>query len=198
VATVLDLNGLRLWINHIGWQEVTVADYKAFTAMLGMGQITISTPTPTLHQPSNHRVIDKVAEFKKGTKRDAALYPTLKDNRHWNNWNRSVLAQAYAHDLKEFFDPSYKPDGEDEKELLKKKQCFTYAVLNRIIQTDEGKAFVRQHEKDYDAQEVYRKLLTFATKSTAAELAKDGLVKFLTTTKLDNCWNGSSVGFILH
>jgi hypothetical protein len=109
-----------------------------------------------------------------------------------------VLAQAHAHDLKEVFDPNYKPDGEEEEKLFEEKQCFTYAVLNRIIQTDEGKAFVRQHEKDYDAQEVYRKLLNFATKSTAAELAKDGLVKFLTTTKLDNRWNGSTVGFILH
>ena len=100
--------------------------------------------------------------------------------------------------LKEVFDPDYKPDGEEEEKLFEEKKCFTYAVLNWIIQMDEGKAFVRQHEKDYNAQEVYRKLLNFATKSTAAKLAKDGLVKFLTTTKLDSCWNGLTVGFILH
>ena len=63
---------------------------------------------------------------------------------------------------------------------------------------DEGKAYVREHEKDHDAREVYRKLLRFATNSTAAELNKDGLVKFLTTTKLDSHWSGSTVGFILH
>jgi hypothetical protein len=66
------------------------------------------------------------------------------------------------------------------------------------VQTDEGKSFVRQHEKDYNAQEVYQKLLGFATKSTSAELAKDSLIKFLTTTQLDSCWTGTTVGFILH
>ena len=61
------------------------------------------------------------------------------------------------------------------------------------MQTDEGKSFIREHEKDHDAREVYQKLLDFATKSTAAELNKDGLVKFLTVTKLDTCWIGSTL-----
>ena len=38
---------------------------------------------------------------------------------------------------------------------------------------DEGKAFVCQYEKTYDAHKVYSKLVNFATKSTAAELSKD-------------------------
>ena len=83
------------------WKETSAVDYKLFTATLGISQITVMTPPTTNDQQfNNHRVIDKVAEFKKGTKRGAALYPTLNDNRHWNNWNRSVLAQAHSHDLK--------------------------------------------------------------------------------------------------
>ena len=89
------------------------------------------------------------------------------------------------HDLKEVFDLENEPKEED-KELLEEKQNFAYAVLNRVLQTDEGKSYVREHEKDHDAREVYRKLLNFATNSAAAELNKDGLVKFLTTTKLDS------------
>ena len=84
--------------------------------------------------------------------------------------------------------------GEDVK-LFDEKQCFTYALLNLIVQTDEGKYFVHQHEKDYNAQEVYRKLLDFATKSTLVDLAKDSLIKFLTTTQLYSRWTGTLVGW---
>ena len=93
---------------------------------------------------------EKLAEFKKGNKRDAALYSILKDHRHWNNWNCSVLAQARAHDLKEVFDLENELKEED-KELFEEKQNFAYAVLNRVVQMDEGKSFVREHEKDHDA-----------------------------------------------
>ena len=182
-------------LTNAEWKEKTKVDYKTFTANKYF-------PDHEAKQEGDSalpkRTVDQVAEFKKGTRRDASLYPTLKDNWNWNNWNRLVIAQAQAHDLKEVFDTEYVPKEEEEKKLFIKKQCFTYALLNRIVQTDEGKAFVRQHEKDYDAQTVYRKLLDFATKSTSAELAKDNLIKFLTTTKMDSRWTGTTVGFILH
>ena len=63
---------------------------------------------------------------------------------------------------------------------------------------DEGKAFIRQYEKTYDAHAVYSKLVDFATKSTAIELSKDSLIKYLTTIKLGSRWSGTTVGFILH
>jgi hypothetical protein len=207
------LTSLVSWYRHVTtenagillteeeWKKKTSVDYKTYTAnyiSLGMPvRVEITGTRTTTHQQTG-RVVDPVAEFKKGTRRDASLYPTLKDNNHWNNWNRSVLAQAQAHDLKEVFNMEYVPVTVEEIKLFDEKQCFAYALLNRIVQTDEGKSFVRQHEKDYNAQEVYRKLLNFATKSTSAELAKDGLIKFLTTTQLDSRWTGTTVGFILH
>ena len=84
-------------------------------------------------------------------RRDASLYATLKDNHHWNNWNRSVIAQAQAHDLKEVFIMEYVPVNDEDIKLFDEKQCFTYALLNCIVQTDKGKAFICQHKKDYDA-----------------------------------------------
>ena len=175
------------------WKEKTTLDYKTYTAnSISFGNLvkadTTSARGATTQQ--NVRIVDPVAEFKKGTRRDASLYPNLKDNCHWNNWNRSVLAQAQAHDLKEVFNVNYVPETDKDIKLFDEKQCFTYALLNRIVQTDEGKAFVCQHKKDYNAQEVCRKLLNFATKSTSAELAKDSLIKFLTTTQLDSRWTG--------
>jgi hypothetical protein len=179
------------------WRELNHANYKVFTATLGMGQVHVKE-SPSNQPQYSTRVINLAADFKKGTKRDAALYPVLKDNKHWSNWNRSVLAQLQAHDLKEIFNTTYQPFDEEDKKIFTEKQCFAYALLNQIVQTDEGKSFVRQLEKEYDAQAVYKKLLNFATKSSAAKLAKDALVKFLTTTSLDSRLSGSTVGFILH
>ena len=86
-----------------------------------------------LSKPSAEPVVksaaEKLAEFKKRNKRDAALYPILKDHRHWNNWNHSVLAQASVDDLKEVFDLENEPKEED-KELFDEKQNLAYAVLN--------------------------------------------------------------------
>ena len=64
--------------------------------------------------------------------------------------------------------------------------------------TDQGKAFVREHEADYDAQAVYIKLIAHAKVSTSAELTKDQLIEFLTSTKLDSHWRGTTEGFVLH
>ena len=63
--------------------------------------------------------------------------------------------------------------------------------------TDQGKSYVREHESDFDAQSVYRKLLDYANKSTAADIAKEQLVDYLTTKKLDSRWTGTTEGFIL-
>jgi hypothetical protein len=121
-----------LIITEDQWRELTHTNYKAFTATLGLGQVNVKEIS--LNQPQyNTRVINLAAESKKGTKRDASLYPVLKDNKHWNNWNRSVLAQAQAHDLKEIFDITYQLSNEEEKELFREKQKFAYALLNWIV-----------------------------------------------------------------
>ena len=175
------------------WREIDPVEYDVFLNQKQSGQFTLAQgPSSTT------KSVDLVAEFKKGIKRDASLYPVLKDNRHWNNWQRAVLAQAHAHDIQEVFDVNYVPKNEEERNLFDEKNKFAYAMLNRTVQTDEGKAYVRQHERDFNASEVYRKLLDFATTSTAAELNKDSLIKYLTTIKLDSRWSGTTVGFILH
>ena len=156
-----------------------------------MGPIPIMAPTaPTTTStagPAAARVTESAATlFKKGIKRDASVYPTLKEQSHFNNWNRSVIAQARAHDISEVFDLNYSPTTAEDIELFTQKQSFAYSVLNRCLLTDQGKAFVREHEADYDAQAVYIKLIAHAKVSTSAELTKDQLIEFLTLTKLDS------------
>lgn len=52
------------------------------------------------------------------------------------------------------------PETDDEKALFQEKQKYMYAVLEKIVCTDRGKAIIREHESDFDAQSVYRKLLS--------------------------------------
>jgi len=116
----------------------------------------VSTATYTAH------------DFKKSICRDTNAYPVLKDDKHWNNWNRSVISQARAHDVSDVFEPTYVPSTIDGATLFKEKQSFVYSMFNRCVQTDSGKSIVRDHEENYDAQAVYRKLEHHAKMSTKA------------------------------
>jgi hypothetical protein len=89
--------------------------------------------------------------------------------------------------------------SEDSKNLFIEKQKFMYAVFERTLQTDQGKAFVRQHEKDFDAQKIYMHLEDYSIKSTKASLDTSKLLSYITSAKIgDGTWKGTAQNFILH
>ena len=51
--------------------------------------------------------------------------------------------------------------------MRKRNSC---SVFDRVLKTDKGKSFVRQHEDDYDAQGVFAKLKEHCANSTKAAL----------------------------
>ena len=68
-----------------------------------------------------------------------------------------------------------------------------------MLQSNRGKAFVRAHEADYDAQSIYVKLLDYYTKSVKASLDSSNLLSYVTSTRIDSsAWKGIAEGFILH
>jgi Reverse transcriptase (RNA-dependent DNA polymerase) len=186
------------------WRSYTHDTFKVFCRT---PDVTVSAPV-TMGNAPVRRIGDEsrpsstgstaVANFKKGIKLDHTVYPLLKEQKHWNNWNRSVIAQGRAHDIGDIFNPEFVPASEEEKQLFDAKQSFAYSMLNRAVMTDVGKSIVREHEHDYDAQAVYSKLLKHAKLSTTAELSCDQLLGYLTTAKLDSRWRGTNEGFILH
>ena len=102
-------------------EEIAVMDRKDFT------KFRVSSALDDPIPPAPHTVtpiiqasktVDPVADFKRSIKRDASLYPNLKDHRQWNNWKRAVLAQANAHDIQEVFDPNYKASTTEEQALF--------------------------------------------------------------------------------
>jgi len=78
------------------------------------------------------------------------LFVVLKDLRQWDSWHCSTIAQACAQDVYDVLDPAYKPSPM-EKDLFEAKQRYMYAVFERVLQTDKGKALVRSNETTSDA-----------------------------------------------
>ena len=140
---------------------------------------------------------DPLLDWRRGTKRDISVYPTLRDMQHWDSWSRSVIAFAHLHNVSEVFNPDYMAFSPQEDALLREKNYFVYAMFNKCILTDIGQTIVREHDTDMDAQRVYAKMLILAASSTSADLAKTKIIKYLTTSTLDSRWRGDTQSFLL-
>ena len=58
--------------------------------------------------------------IQKGIKREIAAYPSLKDERYFDGFKRSLFIVAKTHECNEVLDPNYTPGSEpEEQELLK-------------------------------------------------------------------------------
>jgi len=172
------------------WNKMTKSDFDSFRSL--------RTPSTGLKP----RMFIPSAECSQSSETDDSLYPVLCDQQQWSQWNESVLALARTHGVAAVFDPTYKPISQAQVDELKLKQRFVYSILDRTVQTDQGRAFVSEHESDCDAQRVFAKLVLHAAqlseKSTKEMLLKEQLLQFLKTTRLDSTWRGTTVEFIVH
>ena len=108
----------------------------------------MSAPPPSAHQPYN---INLVKDFKRGIKHDIGQFSSLKDDSAWDNWKCSTVAQARAQDIIEVLDPNYNPKMVEDMHLFLEKQKFMYAIFEKTILTDKGKALVHQNQQFFDA-----------------------------------------------
>jgi hypothetical protein len=65
----------------------------------------------------------------------------LKDEKQWDNWNRSLKSLAYAHDIYQVIDANYTATTAEEIDLFEFKQKFIYAVFQQTVLTDQGNSF---------------------------------------------------------
>jgi len=190
------------------WTVVTKRDFDEFRRSrdgLALTEksdaFTISTPTPVIAPtPSTPapKQRDLLSEFKKGIKWDASLFVVLKDLKQWDSWHRSTVAQARAQDVYDVLDPAYKPTPID-KDLFDAKQRYMYAVFERVLQMDKGKALVRSNEATSDARLIFTELCEDALRSTRASIDSSRLLSYITSVRIgDGMWNGTSHSFILH
>ena len=104
------------------------------------GPISSSRPT------GYSRAAIELMGFKKGDKREITAYPSLKDERYFDGFKRSLFIVANTHECSEVLDPTYTPGSEpEEKELLEAKQTFMFSAFNANLQTDMGKTILRRH-----------------------------------------------------
>ena len=115
----------------------------------------VSSSRPTGYSPAAIELMG----FKKGIKREIAAYPSLKDERYFDGFKRSLFIVAKFHECNEILEPTYNPGSEpDEQELFKAKQTFMFSVFNASLQTDMGKTIARRHLANTDAQSVWKEL----------------------------------------
>jgi hypothetical protein len=139
--------------------DVTKDEFEKFsTSNECIRLVTLSQPYPTV--PVNPNAVmsstqTELATFRKGIKRDASLFPVMNQDSQWDSWNRSIVSIARAQAVEQVLDSTYVPVLLEEIDLFKEKQKYLYSVFERTLQSDKGKAIVRSHEDQFDAQKVY-------------------------------------------
>ena len=102
----------------------------------------ISSSRPVAYSPAALELMI----FKKGIKREITTYHSLKDERYFDGFKRSLFIVAKTHECSEVLDPNYTPGSElEEDEIFEAKQTFIFSVFNTNLQTDMGKTIVRRH-----------------------------------------------------
>ena len=122
-----------------------------------------------LKQPTQSESKIALNNFKKGTKRDASVYPIFKNDKYYDTFQRSFLANLKAQGLYDVADPDYDSESGDiyEQELFQGKQSFVYSVLVASLQTEKGRELVKEFEGD--ARSIILKLHHYHTKSNVAQ-----------------------------
>ena len=155
----------------------------------------ISSSRPTGYSPATIELMG----FKKGIKREIAAYPSLKDERYFDGFKRSLFIVPKTHECNEDLDPNYIPGSEpEEKEIFEAKQTFMFSVFNANLQTDMGKTIVRRHLANTDAQAVWKELSEHMRTSSKGASEKRRLTQYVTNTVLDDNFKGTTEQFVLH
>ena len=155
----------------------------------------ISSSRPTGYSPAAIELMG----FKKGIKREIAAYPSLKDERYFDGFKRSLFIVSKSNECNEVLDPTYTPVREpEEQELFEAKQTFMFSVFNASLQTDMGKTIDRRHLANTDAQSVWKELSEHMRTSSKGASEKRRLTQYVTNTVLDDIFKGTPEQFVLH
>ena len=139
----------------------------------------------------------ELMSLKKGIKREITAYPSLKDERYFDGFKRSLFIVAKTHECSEVLDHNYTPGSEpEEQELIEAKQTFMFSVFNTNLQTDMGKTIVRRHLASTDA--VWKELSEHMRTSSKGASEKTRLTQYVTNTALDDNFKGTTEQFVLH
>ena len=146
----------------------------------------------TATEPSNTSN-QSLVNFRNGIKREETSYPTLKDERYFDSFSRSLYITAKSHECDEVLDPEYMPFN-SEKELFEAKQIFMFSLLDKNLLTEMGKTIVRKYVHTTDAQSVWKDFQEHMKSSSKGAPEKRRLTQYVTNTILE----GTTEQFVLH
>ena len=179
------------------WLTLDYHDFDDYRVSPAAGT-SPSFSAPNIIRASTAKIPDPAADFRKSIRREKTQYKEFRDEKYWDNWQRSFIVTARSHGLEHILNHSYVPATPPEQALFEEEQKFAYSVLEDCLQTDIGKTLVRQHMSDFDAQKVYKELCDHMTTSAKAKLASSGLLGYITGARYDSSWRGTAQSFILH
>jgi hypothetical protein len=106
------------------WDQLDLGKFQASRSSKEWCAISANPASayPSGPGSGNKHTKDLVADFKKGIKRDANMFPTLKQDKQWDNWQRTVITQARAQDLNDVLDPNFTPIGIEDANLFHERQ----------------------------------------------------------------------------
>jgi hypothetical protein len=113
--------------NPIGdnWNEIAREEFNTYCVGPSFNGTIFGNPSvnnPGTSAASSTHAHDAVADFKRGIKRDLSQFPILKDDKQWDGWNRSHIAQARAQGMEDVMNSTYKPTTTEDKALFAVKQ----------------------------------------------------------------------------
>ena len=157
-----------------------------------------SGPIPSSRPTGYSPAAIELMGFKKGIKREITAYPSLKDERYFDGFKRSLLIVAKTHECNEVLEPNYTPrSAPEEQELFEAIQTFMFSVFNANLQTDMGKTIVRRHLANTDAQAVWKELSEHMRTSSRGASEKRRLTQYVTNTVLDDNFKGTTEQLVL-
>jgi hypothetical protein len=128
----------------------------------------------------------ELQNFIRGVKGDKWQCSEIKDERHFDNWERSFLATARSHHIEEVFNPGYTPRSKDAP-LFEEKLNFAYTVVDATLKTNMGKSLVRKYEITFNAQKIWAEFVTDARSSTKAQIMiSSNILTWITAARYDN------------
>ena len=101
----------------------------------------ISSSRPTGYLPAAVELMG----FNQGITREIAAYPSLKDERYFDGFKRSLFIVAKTHESNEVLDPTYNPGSEpEEQELFEAKQTHE-DILQRSLREKKNHPTCHQY-----------------------------------------------------
>ena len=159
-----------------------------------------NAPTSTTSLSSIDTPLAKLFQFSKSMKPDENKFPKLMDNKHTEPFWRQFKAIAKHQNMSEVLDPTFVPDPavQGAQQWFAKQQWFMYVVVSTCFCTPNTRSFVLEHDKDFDAQKVIAKFITFMKDSPRTQMEITRLTSYICNIHLDGSWKGTSEHFLLH